>query len=786
MLKNTFTASLALFFATVPLMVQAGGLSLDQPWGEHMVVQAGRLAKPAGSAPSGLTVTVRFAGQAATTLVSDAGRWQLELPVPKAGGPYTFSVSAGQEQVDFKDVLVGEVWLGSGQSNMEMPVATAKDADKELANATRPPLRLFKVPRTLGEGGKRMGGEWKLCTPDQAREFSAVAYHFGRSLTEQGIAPVGIVQSAWGGTTAEPWMVVEHVRQAPSLEKVFKRWDALDPYDKAIRSTGAEFEIQYKDVYLVDAKGKKVALKLGAEGTASAENSPAQHKPGRYAGHLGPDAWTTGYAVPAITDWSAYSILEIKVKANCAFDLGTGQAATQSDGDIFAFPSVNDIGPDWRSYHFEIKDLAQRGWGSPQTSDLSKVLSLIFRVHDLTKPPEQPGILFDSMIRPMGTFAFKGVLWYQGESNQLRRVEYGEMLKEVIQGWRSFFKEPTMPFLVVQLPDIGVPGKDNWRDWATLRDQQQRALELENTGVTVNLGLGDGTPEIHPKNKRPVGERLAQEALRIAYGRKGARGHGPRFDKYEKVKGGWQLSFNTFGDKLAKLGDRLTGFEGGVCGDWSPVAAELRKGKVFVADPKGAFEGIRYAWHDSPIATLGDTRKLPAFGFSVELPRKKAKAAEPKALFTLDFEDAAAMAGLLPEGSPLRALTQKSEEVITGKGSMKGDSIQSLNEWNEFYHSKDGLLKPQHRYQITFDYKVLGKGDGCYFYSLVRARTKQEGAGDLDWQQWQGKAGESGKVKLEFSTGAIADYYQIIGIHKGGALSVDNIVLTQVGGCSGE
>lgn len=592
------------------------GLTLDPPWGEHMVVQAGRAATPAGTAGAAQWVTVRFGGFEASAQADAEGRWQVSIPVPALGGPYAFSVSAGDERIDLKDVLVGEVWLASGQSNMEWPLLNSLNADQEIAAAERPHLRLYRVPRTVG----RMGGAWTLCTPEEAQHFSAVAYHFGRSLSEHGIAPVGLIQSVWGGTPAEPWMEAGHARQAPGLEKIFQRWEALDPRAKAIRIVGADFEVLYKDACLLAADGTRTPLRLSGERYTVQSESQVEHEPGRYAGHLGPDAWTYAYATPHINDWTPFTALEITVSADCSFDYCVGRAVTSRDGDHHAFPVVQSPGEGWKTLRFEFKDLGQRGWGEPKTLDLGQVDTLILRVIGLTFPPERPGILFDAMIRPMASFAFKGVLWYQGESNEARRGEYGQILKALISGWRGFFKDPTLPFLVVQLPDIGVPGKDNSRDWATLRDQQMQVLELEGAGLTVSLGLGDGFDAIHPRNKRPVGERLAQEALRIAYGRQEAYGHGPRFKSVVRVAGGWLLSFDVFGARLQVLGGALVGFEGAKDGRWEPIDAGLRQDAVFVDDALRQLSAIRYAWHDSPIATLGDDRGLPTFGFLTLLP----------------------------------------------------------------------------------------------------------------------------------------------------------------------
>jgi sialate O-acetylesterase len=496
---------MAFTLALLPL-AQAAMAEVSTPsvFGDHMVLQAGKPLPVWGKADPGEAVTVTLEEASASTAAGDDGRWRVALPKRKTGGPLTMTIAGAANTLTYEDILVGEVWLGSGQSNMQWTVAKSMKAGQEIAAANYPAMRLFHVKQTIATTPQDdCEGAWVVCTPETIPDFSAVLYFFGRELHTTLDRPVGLIHPSWGGTPVESWTRREALLADPERKRVVDRWDAI------------------------------VAEYPAAQ--AAYEQAVAE--------------WTT--------------------------------AAEAAKAAGAAEPS---------------KPAAPRG---PNSSAMASGL-------------------YNAMIHPLVPYALRGAVWYQGENNAPRAHQYRNLFPAMIADWRTVWND-TLSFYYVQLanytPALPEPADS---DWAELREAQDLALAMENTGVAVTIDLGEAK-DIHPTNKQDVGKRLALNALAKDYGRR-VTFSGPTL-KQMRVKGNTlTLTFADAKGGLVAKGDPLTGFA--IAGpDKKFVWADAKiKGKrvVLSAPSVDAPVAVRYAWANNPVCNLYNKAGLPASPFRTD------------------------------------------------------------------------------------------------------------------------------------------------------------------------
>jgi len=471
------------------------------------VLQQGKPLPVWGSADPGESVTVAFAGQSPTATAAPDGRWRVTLPPLSASTAPRELVMRGKNTVVVRDVLVGEVWLASGQSNMEWPLSHSADPREEIAAARFPLIRHFNVerhadtvPLTTAEGG------WSPATSEHAGKFSAVAHHFAVALHGALDTPVGIINSTWGGSALEAWM------DEPTF--------LADP-----------------------ARARRLA---GSR--RSLENYPA--------------ALTRHEA--ALAAWE-------KEKA-------AAQAADQP---------------------FDKKaPRAPRGPDSHTTLAGS----------------------YNGMIHPLVPYALRGVIWYQGEGNVRRADDYARDFPALITGWRAAFGQGDFPFYWVQLPnfDLGRKNDSNWQ-WAQLREAQTKTLSVHNTGQAVTIDVGEDHG-LHPKNKKPVGQRLARLALARTYGAKDVIDSGPEFKAAHRDGTAWRVTFEPSPSPLRAAPGGLTGFElAGADRIFHPAEARIDGDTVIVISPAVPEPvALRYAYRNAPQPGLFNADGLPAAPFRTD------------------------------------------------------------------------------------------------------------------------------------------------------------------------
>lgn len=590
----------------------AANYSVHKVYGDHMVLQREKPVRISGNAAPGESVLVGIGDESAFATADKNGEWVAVLPAMKAGGPYLVSVSGapGSEPVVFSDVLVGDVWLASGQSNMEMSVRNSLNSKVEIANATNPNIRLYNATsqKYVSPGkvqAEVKGPGWQLCTPETVASFSAIAYFFGRQIQKDIDVPIGLVSASWGGTKIEPWISRDAYKNAgritelAQIDNVGKNDAELEAKYKAsaekARKTFVEWE---KRFYATDAKATAAAAEWKNPEFDDSAWQKVEEPNGSFPDVDGvawyrkavdlPAAWAgkdltlslgavddcdetffNGVKVGAIgTDvdsyWSAKRVYKVpgklvkagrNVVAIRVSDMYSAGGLQGGESEMFLSPDGKakiSLAKDWMlklEFAADLKKIGSR----PDPQGFMK---------GNERNPSFPATLYNSMIAPWTAYPMRGFLWYQGESNAGNPEDYLKLKEILINDWRTRWNDSAMPFLLVQLsgfekhsPATPLPD-DFWVNrepgnpgWAAFRESQTATLKkIPYTGMAVCIDIGNHS-DIHPANKQAVGYRLAKEAERISYG-KDIISAGPYFKSME-IKGDKAiLSFTNVGKGL--------------------------------------------------------------------------------------------------------------------------------------------------------------------------------------------------------------------------------------------
>jgi sialate O-acetylesterase len=579
----------------------------------HMVVQSGQPLPIWGWADPGDKITVSLAGESGEAVAGKDGRWQATLKAIKAGGPYTLRVK-GKESLQVEDVLAGEVWLCSGQSNMAFNLSESDHFKEDGPAFNDSQVRLFSVPNRAEETPLTdVKSQWRIQTPDEARGFSAVALYFAKQLRQELKVPVGLVASHWGGTMIESWTSLPALQADPESEPYFKWAEKIKP-----TLVSGPFQFEVRNVHWAGKQTQPLDLKqpqlwVDAVSDAKAEGLGV-------TGRLGVGGWVSlrqdlkqaGKAFDA----RAFEGLEFEAKGTGRLNVIFNQAS-QGDWGFHISPDLT-LGPAWKTYQVKFSDFLVP-WGGSWPPPAEALESVSFTKGDLGFPT-QPAELYNGMIAPLRPLALRGVCWYQGESNAQRPIHYAKQLPAMIQDWRQQFANPDLAFMVAQIAGYGAhqdqPGE---AEWANLREAQLKVLAVPRTGLAVCIDIGD-EKDIHPKNKREVGRRLALQALETVYGQK-LVARGPLVKKVEIADGHAKITFDCAGSKLAaKNGGTLKGFAmAGADRHFVWADAKLEGDSVVLTAPGiDQPEAVRYAWAGHPDCDLVNTEGLPAAPFRTD------------------------------------------------------------------------------------------------------------------------------------------------------------------------
>ncbi|RFC44345.1 MAG: sialate O-acetylesterase [Verrucomicrobia bacterium] len=621
-----------------------------------MILQRDAAVPVWGWANPGEEVAIEFAGQKKTAKTERDGKWMAKLdPLPASAEPRDLKVGARV----IRDVLVGDVWLCSGQSNMGFSVRDAVNGEREAAEAKFPNIRLFSVPGnpTL-EPAAEVKAQWEACSPQTVAQFSGAAYFFGRELYRELNVPIGLLHSSVGGTPAEAWTRLEAVKTVPELagraqeeiaqiqsqvednKNFIPRRDAWEEkhgvkptrLSEAVRGWAAP-DLDASDWRTVTLPGrwaqfgaksggvfwlrKQVTLPESAAGKPFSlslnwvsEQYDTAYFNGKEVGHASDQAPSfynvqRSYKVPGDLVKAGRNVIAVRI-ASATQHAGMWQWGNSLGVPVAVRGSVDD---QWQ--------LQTESTFEPLSADAlqsrPKVNNLPFR--------NVSAALYNGMIAPLIPFAIKGAIWYQGESNAPRHREYRELLSLMIRDWREQWGQGDFPFLLQQLVNNGAPVKEPNKTgaWPFLREaQMQVAQALPNSGIAIGIELGDPLT-IHPANKQDVGKRLALVALEKVYA-KPVESSGPRFEAMQIEGSTLRVKFTHARGLAAKSGPPKNFAIAGADKNFVWAEAKVEGETVVLSSPQVPQPAaVRYAWADNPDGcNLYNALGLPAAPFRTD------------------------------------------------------------------------------------------------------------------------------------------------------------------------
>lgn len=672
-------ALLALPLLTIVSCTTQAPLEIPAIFSDNMVLQQNSQAVIWGKGqPNSEIVVTADWGNKATAVVNPDSSWQTTLPTIEAGGPYTLTISGSDSVITINNVLLGEVWLASGQSNMEMPLAgwmpnnPVEHSADIIAGASNPNIRVFTVARNVASApADDVTGSWAVSSPETAGAFSATALFFARKLQAELNIPVGIIHSSWGGTPMEAWInpemlsidkdfknLTEKLKQIAPQEAAYNKWlsgmksinletteenpqpyQGIDIFNDYFTNTQTditnwktmqlpssfeaseigEFDgaVWFTKEFVIPQEwaGKELTLTLGA-----IDDIDVTYLNGKETGaHEQEGFWQENrvYTVPATEVTTGKARLTVKV-----IDLQGGGGFMGNEKSMRLFrsddPSVAiSLAGEWK-YKVGGQLKAHRLYLFDPKEDIFSKRPKV----DLVISSQTPGVLYNAMISPLTPFTLKGTIWYQGEANVGRANQYMRLTSMLITNWRNSFKNEAMPFYYVQLAPWNY-GDPNGISSAGLRDAQRRMLDIPNTGMAVTLDIGN-VNDIHPAKKQEVGERLAVWALANDYGID-TPFSGPMLSGHEVMGNKVRLTFNYVYDGLVIKSGIPNQFEiAGKDGVFYPAIAKIVNETLEISSPKVKEPvNVRYAYTNGAEASLFNSAGLPAPSFSTEAEIKE-------------------------------------------------------------------------------------------------------------------------------------------------------------------
>jgi len=627
------------------------GLILPSLFSDHAVLQRGRPVLVWGKSDSGASVVVSIAGKTVKTVANDSGDWEVDLGKLPVGGPYTLKVEdSSGEKVVREDLLVGDVWVCSGQSNMEFSTARASNAKKECKEAGKySKIRFLKVGDRVAQYKQAdlLGECWVKCSEKTVKNFTAVGYYFGRKLHQDLEVPVGLIVSSWGGTKIEMWTSGDSIGKDPDFKETYEAWmkqkmaDVENARVENIRKLlGGVIPTHEDKKILSDAVYAQVDYDDGDWSEVKASCWEAQGY-----GYLDGIAWyrkevnldaqeikkVSGIGFGNSDFYNSFMIWvngvqvgesKIGKRSGRVYDIQAG--VLREGGNVISIRVNNKMSNGGLVKNSKDGVYFIRSGKKMILSDSWKVkFTEVHLENAKIGRNDYPAILFNGMISPLTKYAIKGVIWYQGESNAGQTKQYRRLFSSMIKDWRKAWGYD-FPFLFVSLANYNkVANNPNARSsWAELREAQTLALSLKNTGMALAIDVGDAG-NIHPKNKKSVGERLALAALKVAYKQKDGY-VSPLYKSHKVVNDKIEVTFSDVGGGLM-ANDGLINISGfaiaGADGKFVWANAKIiAKDKVLVWSAKVRHpKMIRYAWANNPgELNLYSKEKLPVNPFRTD------------------------------------------------------------------------------------------------------------------------------------------------------------------------
>ena len=579
------------------------------------------------------------------------GNWKIKISTPVYGGPFTISFDDGQITT-LKNILIGEVWICSGQSNMEMPLTggygDVLNVQEELTNAVNyPEIRMLKIDNKTSFtplSNVQTKGSWAVCGPQTVRDFSAVAYFFAKNLFAGKHIPIGIINSTWGGTVAEAWTSGNSLKRMPAFapfvlaieggltqEKLdakyqteVRAWidssNVKDPgfqegklvwgkqnFDDAawqkmslpnywqragIPDYNGTMWFRKKIIIPENWAGRDLKLNIGG-----IDDYDVTYFNGVEIGHTESFFYKRSYTIPASLVKADDNTIAVRVFDNGGLGgINNGplllSLANDTTGQI-------DLAGEWNY---------QKG----------VLLKLLPQPPSQSNSPNRPTLIYNAMINPIILYTIKGVIWYQGESNADRPQQYRQLFPLLINDWRQKFGEGNFPFYFVQLANYSANDQGPNANWPALREAQSNTLTVTNTGMAVSIDVGDAN-RIHPQNKQEVGRRLALIARAKTYGEH-ITYSGPMYKSQSIQNNKIEIEFTHTDKGLRAKGDALKGFTiAGADKKFVPAKAVIVGNKIIVSSADVIHPvAVRYAWANNPLCNLYNGADLPASPFRTD------------------------------------------------------------------------------------------------------------------------------------------------------------------------
>lgn len=645
---------------------------------DNMVLQQDSSVTLWGNGEPSETVKIQTSwGQLIKSEIDKNGIWKVLLQTPSSKGlSHKISITNGNNKVELEDVLLGEVWLASGQSNMEWPMAAKIDNQaEEILNANYPKIRFFNVPRNLNNRNLK-GGKWEKVNSKNAKNLSAVSYYFARKIRKDLKVPVGIIISAWGGTRVEAWTSLEKLTEMTPSSNEAKQINALgDNYEKSIEIKNKEIiksnenYLNIKSIPIPNSISEWESLVLNDEDYFTTEFDDSQwdsifwpndsSKNLKFEDIFMPKSYAEDGVVwfrknfdvknpnetfyltveDGIDDYD-YTYLNGKhigtTLACCMgrkYEIPAG--ILKQKNNLLAMRIIDVIGEggfksnlylesesekiqlekgNWRFKHhafFLDTSFQPHSYDFIDLSQKDSIIKKNIKRGIGNKNPNRYGILYQTMIKPLIPYKIRGVLWYQGESNVPNFQEYKTLFSGMILDWRENWGI-NFPFYFVQIAPYQYGAESQSQ---SLREAQRKTLDLEKTGMAITLDIGE-EKDIHPANKKDVGERIARLALVDTYGVMGITPTGPLYKNKTLYPSYIDLSFEHVGNGLVGK-ENLQGFEiAGMDGEFFKAKASIIGDKVRVKSSKVINpQRVRYGWKNFFKATLFNKDGLPASSF---------------------------------------------------------------------------------------------------------------------------------------------------------------------------
>lgn len=632
-MKRIYISTLLMLFVVTAF----AKVKLPNTISDNMMIQRDKPVSVWGWADSGERVTVSLNGQTMKTKAGKDKIWEVQLPAMPYGGPYEMTVQGNTNTIVLKNILIGDIWVCGGQSNMEWLMQDVRNADYEIKNANCPTIRLLHISRAMSnkpELDVDTSG-WMECTSQTVPRFTAVGYFFARELQKEIDVPIGLISSSWGGTVVETWTSMEEMGKIPGYaERV-----------KMMRDPGFYHKFEKKDqpdIYQVLESDKGLSEKWYLPET-NITKWKETHLPGMWGG-------MRIYGDGVIWFRKEFDLTAEQAKEPIVISLGAiddwdvtylnGQEIGKMDSyntpreyivsperlkvgrNVLVVKAVNHTGDGGFTGEMKQMYCLTANERIPLAGDWKYRVSQIIETTETLGPNSYPSLLYNAMLAPLTKFPIKGTIWYQGESNSGDAYRYRSLFPNMIRDWRKQWKYAEMPFYWVQLANFMKPAEEPGQsDWAELRESQHLTLELPYTGEALAIDIGE-TEDIHPRNKQDVGHRLALNALAKTYGKE-VEFSGPEYQSMKIDGNRIILTFNHIAQGLVakdKYG-YLKGFTIAGADQKFVYAQAAIKGNTIVvsSDEVENPVAVRYAWADNPIdANLYNSVGLPASPFRTD------------------------------------------------------------------------------------------------------------------------------------------------------------------------